>query len=82
MALGKLTRVRLLLEAGHLTRLTSQQLQTDYAHYLVYPPRSAGHMGLQAFAQWLHAQARDYAAAMQAPALPQAPSRRRTIRSH
>lgn len=68
VALGKLTRVRLLLESGHLARLTSQQLQTDYAHYLVYPPRSAEHLGLQAFRQWLHLQARDYAAAMQAPA--------------
>ncbi len=77
VALGKLTRVRLLLESGHLTRLTSQQLQTDYAHYLVYPPRSAGHIGLQAFGQWLHAQARDYAATMQAPALSKAPSRGR-----
>ena len=66
VALGKLTRVRLLLESGQLLLLTPhQRLQTDYAHYLVFPPRSAGHLGLQAFRQWLHAQARDYAAAMQ-----------------
>jgi len=69
VALGKLTRVRLLLESGQLLQLTPRQrLQTDYAHYLVYPPRSAGHLGLQAFRQWLHGQARDYALAMQAPA--------------
>jgi LysR family glycine cleavage system transcriptional activator len=68
VALGKLTRVRLLLESGQLLQLTPRQrLQTDYAHYLVYPPRSAGHLGLQAFRQWLHGQARDYALAMQAP---------------
>ena len=66
VALGKLTRVRLLLESGQLLLLTPhQRLQTDYAHYLVYPPRSAEHLGLQAFRQWLHAQARDYAIAMQ-----------------
>ena len=66
VALGKLTRVRLLLESGQLLLLTPhQRLQTDYAHYLVFPPRSADHLGLQAFRQWLHAQARDYAAAMQ-----------------
>jgi len=66
VALGKLTRVRLLLESGQLLLLTPhQRLQTDYAHYLVYPPRSAEHLGLQAFRRWLHAQARDYATAMQ-----------------
>ena len=66
IALGKLTRVRLLLESGQLLLLTPhQRLQTDYAHYLVYPPRSTEHLGLQAFRQWLHAQARDYAIAMQ-----------------
>ena len=66
VALGKLTRVRLLLKSGQLLLLTPhQRLQTDYAHYLVYPPRSAEHLGLQAFRQWLHAQARDYAIAMQ-----------------
>ena len=66
VALGKLTRVRLLLESGQLLQLTPRQrLQTDYAHYLVYPPRSAEHRGLQAFRQWLLAQARDYAVAMQ-----------------
>lgn len=70
VALGKLTRVRLLLESGQLVLLTPhQRLQTDYAHYLVYPARSAEHRGLLAFRQWLHAQARDYALAMQAPAV-------------
>jgi LysR family glycine cleavage system transcriptional activator len=71
VALGKLTRVRLLLESGQLLQLTPRQrLQTDYAHYLVYPPRSAEHRGLQAFRQWLHAQARAYALAMQSPPTP------------
>lgn len=61
VALGKLTRLRLLLESGQLLRLTPERLQTDYAHYLVYPPRSADHAGLQAFREWVHAQAREYA---------------------
>jgi len=75
VALGKLTRVRLLLESGHLVQLTPQRLQTDYAHYLVYPPRSATHLGLVAFRDWLHGQARDYAVAMQAPPDAAAPQR-------
>ncbi|MEG3192931.1 LysR substrate-binding domain-containing protein [Lysobacter sp. D1-1-M9] len=62
VALGKLTRVRLLIESGQLVVLTDARLQTDYAHYLVYPPRSADHAGLQALRTWLHGQARDYAA--------------------
>lgn len=64
VALGKLTRVRLLLESGQLVRLTDRQLQTDYAHYLVYPPRSADHTGLQAFRTWVLDRAREYAAAV------------------
>jgi DNA-binding transcriptional LysR family regulator len=60
VALGKLTRVRLLLESGQLLRLTSQQLRTDYAHYLAYPPRSSDHAGLRAFREWLQEEAREY----------------------
>ena len=63
VALGKLTRVRLLIESGQLVVLTPERLQTDYAHYLVYPPRSREHAGLLAFKAWLHQQARDYVAA-------------------
>lgn len=57
VALARLTRVRLLLASGQLVRLTREQLKTDYAHYLVYPQRSATHAGLLAFRDWLHAQA-------------------------
>lgn len=63
VALGKLTRVRLLIESGQLVVLTPERLQTGYAHYLVYPPRSREHAGLLAFKTWLHQQARDYVAA-------------------
>lgn len=63
VALGKLTRVRLLIESGQLVVLTPERLQTDYAHYLVYPPRLREHDGRRAFKDWLHQQARDYVAA-------------------
>lgn len=68
VALGRLTRVRLLLESGQLRRLGRDRLKTDYAHYLVYPPRSREHGGLAAFRAWLHEQARRYAADMDAGA--------------
>lgn len=71
VALGRLTRVRLLLESGQLRLLGTARQKTDYAHWLVYPPRSRDHAGLQAFREWLHAQARDYVAEMET--LPRAP---------
>ena len=63
VALGKLTRVRLLVEAGQLVLLTGKRLRTGYGHYLVYPPRSADHAGLHALRSWLLEQAADYTAA-------------------
>jgi LysR family glycine cleavage system transcriptional activator len=64
VALGRITRARLLLDSGQLVALTGQRLKTDYAHYLVYPPRSATHRGLLAFRDWLHQQADEHAAHM------------------
>lgn len=66
VALGRLTRVRLLIESGQLRRLGENRLKTGYAHYLVYPPRAREHAGLVAFRAWLHDQARRYAAGMDA----------------
>lgn len=81
VALGKLTRVRLLLDSGQLVRIGNERLKTDYAHYLVYPTRSADHAGLQAFRDWVHAQALAYSAKMDAePAPATAPGRRRQPR--
>ncbi|WP_226467371.1 LysR substrate-binding domain-containing protein [Luteimonas panaciterrae] len=60
VALGRLTRARLLLESGQLVRLSSQRLKTRYAHYLVYPPRSAEHRGFLSFRDWLRAQASEH----------------------
>lgn len=62
VALARMVRSRSLVEAGQLVVLSEDRLPSDYAHYLVYPPRSADHRGLLAFRDWLHAQARDDAA--------------------
>ena len=73
VALGRLTRVRLLLESGQLQRLGEQRLKAEYAHFLVYPPRSQSHSGLLAFRTWLHEEARRYANDMETPPLPPSP---------
>jgi LysR family glycine cleavage system transcriptional activator len=64
VALGRLTRVRLLLEAGQLRRLGRERVKTDFAHYLVFPPRSRTHKALVAFRDWLHDEAKRYAQQM------------------
>lgn len=60
VALGRVTRARLLLDSGQLLPLSEHRLQTRWSHYLVYPPRSAAHAGFQAFRQWLHEQAAEH----------------------
>ncbi|QDH71576.1 LysR substrate-binding domain-containing protein [Marilutibacter alkalisoli] len=68
VTLGRLTRARLLIESGQLVRLSEARLRTHYAHYLAYPQRSADHAGLQAFRDWLLAEAQAYAATLEANA--------------
>ena len=75
VALGRVTRARLLLDSGQLVMLTGRRMKARYAHWLVYPPEAAGHRGLQAFRDWLHGQAREHvlhtdAAAASTPAAP------------
>lgn len=60
VALGRITRARLLLDSGQLVILTRERMKTDYAHYLVYPPRSAAHGGVVAFRAWLQQQAAEH----------------------
>lgn len=60
VALGRITRARLLLDSGQLVKLTDRRLKTRYAHWLVYPPEAASHRGLRAFREWLHAQAAEH----------------------
>lgn len=62
IALARMTRALPLVENKLLVTLTGKWLRTDYAHYLVYPPRSADHAGLQSFRAWLLEAAREYAA--------------------
>ncbi len=62
VALARMTRAQPLVDNALLVPLTGQRLRTDYAHYLVYPPRSADHLGLQTFRAWLLEEARAYAA--------------------
>ena len=64
VALGRITRARLLLDSGQLVALTRERLKTNYAHYLVYPERSATHRGLLAFRDWLRQQAAEHTAHM------------------
>jgi LysR family glycine cleavage system transcriptional activator len=86
VAMGRLTLARPLIEAGLLVELSAQRLKSDFAHYLVYPPRSEDHAGLRAFREWLLAAAREYSASpvaatartrKKAPAK-KAPAKRRT----
>jgi LysR family glycine cleavage system transcriptional activator len=60
VALGRITLTRPLVEAGLLVPLFDARLKAEYAHYLVYPPRSESHRGLAAFRDWLLAEAHDY----------------------
>lgn len=68
VALGRMTLARPLVDAGRLLVLFDVRLKAGFAHYLVYPPRSAGHAGLQTFREWLLEEARAYAAAEAADA--------------
>ena len=53
VALGRMTLARPLVDAGRLLLPFEQRLKAEFAHYLVYPPRSAAHAGLLAFRDWL-----------------------------
>ncbi|MCD7100208.1 LysR substrate-binding domain-containing protein [Stenotrophomonas sp. MMGLT7] len=75
VALGRVTRARLLLDSGQLVVLSPHRLKTAWSHYLVHPPRSAGHRGFLAFRQWLFAQAAEHARQAE-PATASMPSRR------
>ncbi|HYG08029.1 MAG TPA: LysR substrate-binding domain-containing protein [Stenotrophomonas sp.] len=84
VALGRLTRARLLIDSGQLVPLSPLRLQTHYSHYLVYPERSARHRGFGQFRQWLLAQAGEHVRHVEqtlalagSPAPPATPRKRR-----
>lgn len=60
VALGRVTRARLLLDSGQLVRLSTHRLKTEWSHWLVYPERSRTHAGFLAFREWLHAEAAEH----------------------
>jgi LysR family glycine cleavage system transcriptional activator len=73
VALGRYTMARVLIDRGRLVALSSERLPADYAHYLVYPPRSERHPALLAFRTWLLEAAARYARDIEAPAAPRRP---------
>jgi LysR family transcriptional regulator, glycine cleavage system transcriptional activator len=61
VALGRMTMARPMLDNGRLVALSGERMRADYAHYLVYPPRSEHRPALIAFRTWLLAVAALYA---------------------
>src|ERR1041384_2977782 len=53
VALGRMTMAQPLIDHGRPIALSSQRMRADYAHSLVYPPRSERHPALLAFRTWL-----------------------------
>lgn len=60
IALGRGTLMQPFVDAGLLVPLFDERQVSDFAHYLVYPARSADHTGLTLFREWLLEQAREY----------------------
>jgi DNA-binding transcriptional LysR family regulator len=64
VGLGRMVTSKSLLDAGRLRVLGRHYMRVPEAYWLVYPPRSQDHPGLQLFRAWLHAEARDYCSQM------------------
>jgi DNA-binding transcriptional LysR family regulator len=64
VALGRMVTSRSLIEAGRLVVLGERYLPIHEAYWLVYPPRSQEHRGLQVFREWLLAEAKAYCSQM------------------
>jgi LysR family transcriptional regulator, glycine cleavage system transcriptional activator len=60
VALGRMVTSKSLIDAGRLQVLGGDYLPVTEAYWLVYPPRSLEHRGLQAFRDWLLTEADDY----------------------
>ncbi len=68
VALGRMVMAKSMIDAGRLQVLGERYLPVTDAYWLVYPPRSQAHRGLQAFRAWLLAEAAAYC--RQLPARP------------
>ncbi|GGY32346.1 biotin transporter BioY [Rhodanobacter panaciterrae] len=66
VALGRMVTSKSLIDAGRLQVLGESYLAVKEAYWLVYPPRSQEHRGLQLFREWLLAEADDYGRQMSA----------------
>ncbi|MBD8525739.1 LysR substrate-binding domain-containing protein [Pseudomarimonas arenosa] len=66
VALGRMTLIRPLLESGRLITLSQQRLESEFAHYLVWPGRSSQRAAFLAFRDWIAEQARHYRVQLQA----------------
>lgn len=64
VALGRMVTSRSLIDAGRLVVLGERYLPIQEAYWLVYPPRSQEHRGLQVFREWLLAEADAYCTQM------------------
>ena len=60
VGLGRMVTSKSLIDAGRLQVLGNNYLPVPEAYWLVYPPRSQEHRGLQVFREWLLAEADDY----------------------
>lgn len=60
VGLGRMVTSKSLIDAGRLQMLGDDYMPVAEAYWLVYPPRSLEHRGMQAFRQWLLAEADDY----------------------
>jgi LysR family glycine cleavage system transcriptional activator len=63
IGLGRMSLLQPTIDAGRLLRLFEERLPAEFAHYLVFPPRSQNHAGLAAFHAWVLDEARGYAGA-------------------
>lgn len=68
VALGRMVTSKSLIDAGRLQVLGSDYLPVSEAYWLVYPPRSLEHRGLQVFREWLLTEADDYCRQLPTPA--------------
>ena len=66
VALGRMVTSKSLIDAGRLQVLGESYMAVKEAYWLVYPPRSQEHRGLQQFREWLLAEADDYGRQMSA----------------
>lgn len=60
VALGRMVTSKSLIDAGRLQVLGDDYMPVSQAYWLVYPPRSLEHRGLQVFREWLLAEAEAY----------------------